>query len=208
MKKSFLIGIPVRDFENPMSRFSKVLSKDQRISLSKFLLLNLVDVFQDANNDIYVISNNIKVKEFCDIQNINFISTGENGLNDEIKSFINENRNYKSWTIVHSDLPYLTKHFARIWINLCTSKDIVIAASKDHGTPIFGGSKFFNDFIYGKNSFNKHINKLQKQNTAYERIFHKEFSFELDDAEDYLEFLKHKPRWYKKIENISSPDRI
>ena len=199
MKKSFLIGIPVRDFENPMSRLSEVLSKDQRISLSKSLLLNLVDVFQDENNDIYVVSNNPKVKEFCNDHSINNIETGENGLNEEIKKFINENRTYKNWTIVHSDLPYLTKHFARVWITLCTSKDIVIAASKDHGTPIFGGSKFFNDFLYGKNSFNKHINKLQKQNTEYERIFHKEFTFELDDAEDYLEFLRHKPRWYKKI---------
>ncbi|MDB2455832.1 hypothetical protein N9W48_00865 [Candidatus Actinomarina sp.] len=198
MKKSFLIGIPVRDFENPMSRLSEVLSKDQRISLSKSLLLNLVDVFQDENNDIYVVSNNLKVKEFCNDHSINNIETGENGLNEEIKKFINENRTYKNWTIVHSDLPYLTKHFARVWITLCTSKDIVIAASKDHGTPIFGGSKFFNDFLYGKNSFNKHIIKLQKQNTEYERIFHKEFTFELDDAEDYLEFLRHKPRWYKK----------
>ncbi|MDA7721191.1 hypothetical protein N9M04_00730 [Candidatus Actinomarina sp.] len=198
MKKSFLIGIPVRDFENPMSRLSEVLSKDQRISLSKSLLLNLVDVFQDENNDIYVVSNNPKVKGFCNDHSINNIDTGENGLNEEIKKFINENRTYKNWTIVHSDLPYLTKHFARVWITLCTSKDIVIAASKDHGTPIFGGSKFFNDFLYGKNSFNKHINKLQKQNTEYERIFHKEFTFELDDAEDYLEFLRHKPRWYKK----------
>ena len=38
MKKSFLIGIPVRDFVNPMSRLSEVLSKDQRIKLSKGLL--------------------------------------------------------------------------------------------------------------------------------------------------------------------------
>ncbi|MDA8667383.1 hypothetical protein N9L58_00040 [Candidatus Actinomarina sp.] len=71
MKKSFLIGIPVRDFENPMSRLSEVLSKDQRISLSKSLLLNLVDVFQDENNDIYVVSNNPKVKEFCNDHSIN-----------------------------------------------------------------------------------------------------------------------------------------
>ena len=208
MKKSFLIGIPVRDFGNPMSRLSKVLSKDQRIELSKGLLLNLIDVFQDSDSDIYVVSNDIKVKEFCHKKNINVIETGEKGLNNEIKSFINQINKYKSWTIVHSDLPYLTKHFARTWISLCTSKDIVIAASKDNGTPIIGGTKFFNNFLYGENSFNKHIDILQEQNTPYERIFHKEFCFELDDEEDYMEFLRHKPRWYTKIENISSPDRI
>ena len=56
MKKSFLIGIPVRDFGNPMSRLSAVLSKDQRIELSKGLLLNLIDVFQDSDSDIYVVT--------------------------------------------------------------------------------------------------------------------------------------------------------
>ena len=71
----------------------------------------------------------------------------DKGLNNEIKSFINQVNKYKSWTIVHSDLPYLTKHFARTWISLCTSKDIVIAASKDNGTPIIGGTKFFNNFF-------------------------------------------------------------
>ena len=192
MKKSFLIGIPVRDFVNPMSRLSEVLSKDQRIELSKGLLLNLIDVFQDSDSDIYVVSNDIKVKEFCHKKNINVIETGEKGLNNEIKSFINQVNKYKSWTIVHSDLP----------------KDIVITASKDNGTPIIGGTKFFNNFLYGENSFNKHINILQEQNTPYERIFHKEFCFELDDEEDYMEFLRHKPRWYTKTENISSPDRI
>ena len=35
MKKSFLIGIPVRDFENPMSRLSNIMSKDERVNLSK-----------------------------------------------------------------------------------------------------------------------------------------------------------------------------
>ena len=57
------------------------------------------------------------------------------------------NENYKNWTIVHGDLPYITKHYARIWMNLCESEDIVIAASKDNGTPIFGGSKMYNKFI-------------------------------------------------------------
>ena len=186
MKKSFLIGIPVRDFGNPMSRLSAVLSKDQRIELSKGLLLNLIDVFQDSDSDIYVVSNDIKVKEFCHKKNINVIETGEKGLNNEIKSFINEINKYKSWTIVHSDLPYLTKHFARTWISLCTSKDIVIAASKDNGTPIIGGSKFFNNFLYGENSFNKHINNLPRHLTQSKILYEKFFRMEYFVLEDYL----------------------
>ena len=58
MKKSFLIGIPVRDFDNPMSRLSNIMSKDERVNLSKGLIINLINVFSMTKTDVYVISNN------------------------------------------------------------------------------------------------------------------------------------------------------
>ena len=39
---------------------------------------------------------------------------------------------------------------------------------------------------------------MEKENIDYERVFHKELYFELDDEEDYSEFIKHQPRWYRK----------
>ena len=39
MDKNFIIGIPVRDFENPMTRLSNTLNKEQRIELSKYMFL-------------------------------------------------------------------------------------------------------------------------------------------------------------------------
>lgn len=208
MKKSFLIGIPVRDFENPMSRLSNMVSKEERIHLQKHLILNLVNVFTSANAQPYVISGDVKVKAFCDTNKINIFSTKQTGLNNEVVDFLKEIVDFKYWTIVHGDLPYITKHFARTWINLCENNKIVITASKDSGTPIIGGSIQFNKFMYGSNSFDAHTKILNQTKIAYERVFNKEFSFEIDDEEDYLEFIKHKPRWYKKLKLISSPDRI
>ena len=150
MKKTFLIGIPIRDFDNPMSRLSNLISKEKRIDLSKNLIINLESVFSDTKTDIYVVSNNNAVKSFCNINNVNVFKTDQHGLNEEVVHFLSVNENYKNWTIVHGDLPYITKHYARIWINLCESEDIVIAASKDNGTPIFGGSKMYNNFLYEK----------------------------------------------------------
>ena len=198
MKKSFLIGIPVRDFDNPMSRLSNIMSKDERVNLSKGLIINLINVFSMTKTDVYVISNNNKVNLFCEENGINIFESSQNDLNNEIKEFISKNDNYENWSIVHGDLPYITKHFARIWINLCESKSILIAASKDNGTPIFGGSKTYNNFLYGRNSFIKHTSSMEKENINYERVFHKELYFELDDEEDYSEFIKHQPRWYRK----------
>ena len=198
MKKSFLIGIPVRDFDNPMSRLSNIISKDERVNLSKGLIINLINVFSMTKTDVYVISNNNKVELFCEENGINIFKSSQNDLNNEIKEFISKNDNYENWSIVHGDLPYITKYFARIWINLCESKSILIAASKDNGTPIFGGSMTYNNFLYGKNSFIKHTSSMEKENIDYERVFHKELYFELDDEEDYSEFIKHQPRWYRK----------
>ena len=199
MKKSFIIGIPIRDFENPMSRLSKIISRDERVNLSKGLLINLINVFSITKTDVFVISNDKNVKIFCEDNSFKIFKSSQNDLNKEIQEFLSQNDNYKNWSIVHGDLPYITKHFARIWINLCESSPILIGASKDNGTPIFGGSETYNNFLYGKNSFIKHTKIMEEDNIAYERVFHKELIFELDDEEDYSNFIKHQPRWYRKL---------
>ena len=75
MKKSFLIGIPVRDFDNPMSRLSNIISKDERITLSKGLIINLLNVFSTTKTDVYLISNDNEVKLFCDDNSINIFKS-------------------------------------------------------------------------------------------------------------------------------------
>ena len=57
MNKSFLIGIPIRDLINPMSRLSTVLSGEERIQLSKNLIINLQNSFASIETEIYIISN-------------------------------------------------------------------------------------------------------------------------------------------------------
>ena len=201
MNKTFLIGIPVRDFVNPMSRLSNLLTADERIQLSKNLILNLKNVFSDQETALYIISNSPEVSLFCKSNNLEIFQSSKSGLNEEVKQFINLVNNYKYWTIVHGDLPYITKHYANVWKKLCKSKKIVITESKDRGTPIFGGNLKFNNFTYGKNSFLEHMKVIQDMSVEAEKVFHKEFYFELDDEADYEEFLKNKPRWYTKLNN-------
>ena len=199
MNKTFLIGIPIRDFVNPMSRLSNLLTPSERIDLAKNLILNLVNAFSDEETSIYIISNSPEVELFCKLNNLNNFQSQKQGLNEEVKEFINAVDNHNYWTIVHGDLPYITKHFAGVWKKLCESKEIVITESKDRGTPIFGGNLKFNNFTYGKNSFLKHMEILHDLSIKYEKVFHKEFYFELDDEDDYEEFLQNLPRWYKKL---------
>ena len=77
--------------------------------------------------------------------------------------------------------------------------EILIAQSKDNGSPFIAGSVSFNKFLFGKNSFNKHIEYLIDKKYAYKQIFSTEFTFELDDEEDYKKFIQNQPRWFRKL---------
>ena len=184
MDKNFIIGIPVRDFENPMTRLSNTLNKEERIELSKSMFLNIVNSFDDENVDIYCITNNSSVVDYC--------------TKNKIETFNAKN----------SDLPYLNRHYAKVWIEECLLNEIIISESKDSGTPIIGGNKFINEFQYGEKSFIKHIELFNKKNINYKKIFNKELSFEVDDINDYKDLIKNQPRWFRKNSLLSSPDRI
>ena len=57
MLKNFLIGIPVRNFKNPMSRLENVLSVEKRIELSKGMFENIVKSFENDDTKIVCITN-------------------------------------------------------------------------------------------------------------------------------------------------------
>ena len=54
--------------------------------------------------------------------------------------------------------------------------------------------------MYGKNSFDNHMNIFLQENLIVKKSFNKEFSFEIDDEEDFNSFLQHRPRWSKNLE--------
>ena len=101
--------------------------------------------------------------------------------------------------ICHSDLPYITKYFAKTIIQEIEGSEILIAKSKDSGTPFIAGTVSFDEFRFGVNSFDKHSKYLKENKFEYKQIFSTEFTFELDDENDYQKFLLNQPRWFKKL---------
>ena len=198
MINKFLIAIPVRDFINPMSRLDNILSTSNRIKLSKAMLLNIVQSFQDENIEILCVTRDKLVKDFCDKNNIKIFSSKRTGMNNELEDILDSIK-YDHWTICHADLPYINKFFAKEWIKSCKVSDIVICSSKDNGTPLLGGSAKVTQLKYGQNSFEKHMKIFQDNNFDIKKSFNKEFCFEIDDENDFQEFQKNLPRWYKNI---------
>ena len=163
MDKEFIIGIPLRDFRDPMTRLSNELSLNKRVELMQHMLLNIANAFQDQNVEIFCITKDSLVVEYCNkIEIPTFVSTSK-GLSNESAEFLISNNNYEGWTICHADLPYLTKYYAKNWINECLNNEIVISESKDSGTPIIGGKTYIKKFQYGKNSYKKHTKFFDKE---------------------------------------------
>ena len=199
MLKNFLIGIPVRNFKNPMSRLENVLSVEKRIELSKGMFENIVKSFENEDTKIVCITNDEFVINYCKNNDIETFSSRKKGLNFELEEFLHSYE-YEYWTICHADLPYLNNFYAQEWIKECKSSQIVICSSKDSGTPLLGGNIKIKKLMYGKNSFDNHMNIFLQENLDVKKSFNKEFSFEIDDEEDFISFLQHRPRWSKNLE--------
>ena len=199
MNRKNIIGIPIKNLEDPMSRLAKTLDKKQRITLQIGLVKNIVECFRDNDNDIFLISNDLEIEKLADQLEINFYNTNSIGLNKEVVEFSNNFKNYKGWIICHSDLPYITKFFAKTISQEIQGSDILIAKSKDTGTPFIAGSVNFDEFKFGVKSFDKHSKYLMENKYEYKQIFSTEFTFELDDESDYQKFLLNQPRWFKKL---------
>ena len=199
MNRKNIIGIPIKNLDEPMSRLASALDKNQRITLQIGLIKNLAECFRGTDNDIFLISNDSEIEKFANQLEINFFKTKSAGLNKEVIEFSNNFKNYQSWMICHSDLPYVTKYFAKTISQEIEGSEILIAKSKDNGTPFIAGSVSFDEFKFGVKSFDKHLKNLMENKYEYKQIFSTEFTFELDDERDYQNFLLNQPRWFKKL---------
>ena len=199
MNRKKIIGIPIKNLENPMSRLSEVLTQDERIHTQKELIRNIVQSFKNNDHEIFLISTDNEVEILAKNLNVKIFKCNSSGLNKEVIEFSKLFSNYDGWIICHADLPYMTKHFANTISAEINENEILIAQSKDNGSPFIAGTVSFNKFLFGKNSFNKHIEHLIDKKYAYKQIFSTEFTFELDDEEDYKKFIQNQPRWFRKL---------
>ena len=199
MNRKNIIGIPVKNLEEPMSRLSSVLDKNQRVTLQIELIKNITECFRGKENDIFLISNDSEIKKLANQLEINFFNAKSVGLNKEVIEFSKNFKNYQGWMICHSDLPYVTKYFAKTISQEIEGSEILIAKSKDSGTPFIAGSISFDEFKFGVKSFDKHSKYLKENKYEYKQIYSTEFTFELDDESDYQKFLLNQPRWFKKL---------
>jgi 2-phospho-L-lactate guanylyltransferase len=199
MEAKMIIGIPLKNFGKAYTRLKHVLTKDARSNLSKALLVNIVNSFKVTNSEIYLITKDSEAIEFAESLNILSYVSDTSGLNEEVQSFMEKfYQESTPWCIVHSDLPYINKFYAKQLFSDIKHYDFIASRSEDNGTPIIGGVKKLNKFHYGKNSFTLHQKEVAKSNSELSIIFSRELSFEIDTEDNYLSFKQQLPNWFKR----------
>ena len=198
MEAKMIIGIPLKNFREAYTRLKHVLTEEGRSNLTKALLVNIVNSFKVTDSDIYLITKDTEAIEFAKSLNILSYSSDVTGLNGEVQSFVDSTYHTNSpWCIVHSDLPYINKFYAKQLVNDIKHHDFIASRSEDNGTPIIGGVKKLNKFHYGINSFTLHQKEVAKRDSELSIIFSRELSFEIDTEDNYLSFKQQLPNWFK-----------
>ena len=123
MNRKNIIGIPIKNLEEPMSRLASTLDKNQRITLQIGLIKNLAECFRGKDNDIFLISNNLEIEKLANQLEINFFKT----------NLINWNTNLKFDCIIfRGSFQFLGKdlnnHMEKI-SNICSNKSKIIVYS-------------------------------------------------------------------------------
>tara|TARA_B100000676_G_C17726813_1_gene654234 strand:+ start:131 stop:370 length:240 start_codon:yes stop_codon:yes gene_type:complete len=78
MNRKKIIGIPIKNLEEPMSRLANILDVSKRITLQIGLIKNLTECFKDKDNDIFLISNDSEIKKLAN--QLEVIFTEQNQL--------------------------------------------------------------------------------------------------------------------------------
>ena len=189
--------IPIKPLRRGKSRLSRVLSKDKREGLNKYLLTSTLQCLKNINkiDHILVISRDPSALAIARIFGAKTVlENGTTNINRALRRATSAARaiNSSKILIVPSDLPLLVKDDILAVIN-CSGDPpevVIVPDRKMSGTNVLlinpiGAIKY----NFGEWSFRKHIKQAEKNNINIKVCKRKNLSFDLDLPEDW-EFLK------------------
>ena len=94
MNRKKIIGIPIKNLENPMSRLSEILTQEERIHTQKELIRNIVQSFKNNDHETYLISTDNEVEILAKKLNVKIFKSNSSGLNKEVIEFSKLFTNY------------------------------------------------------------------------------------------------------------------
>jgi 2-phospho-L-lactate guanylyltransferase len=186
--------IPVREFADTKIRLSSILSRDERASLTKWLLKRVISANQKSElKEIFVVSPmpdeiTLFLQDFGKVKGIRE-SHRHGGVNSAMNDGIEQVRKLSHDSkilLMPSDLPFLSSEVINKVIRLLDDYDLIINPSeRKDGTNLlaFRLSKMI-PLHYDNDSFSKHEEEAGKGELKFLATDWGELSFDVDDSAD------------------------
>lgn len=188
--------IPVSNFSSSKTRLSSFLSEDERVSLLKSMIRDIVTNISDYVLEIFLVSNDKDVFSFAKSLGISYIQENEhddnklnNALIDAI-SLVKGNFNDVDILLLPSDIPLIKKEHVVSLKNF--DSDLIISPSKGGGTNLLCFNSDF-DFVplFGAMSYFRHIEEANSMSMKINLIESFYLSLDVNTPEDLGEILLH-----------------
>ncbi len=157
--------IPVKPFAEAKSRLSSVLSPQQRIELSRYLLQRTLNIARQVG-DVVVISRDAQARHLANQADADALVENSSDLNQALRQATAwvTTQGGQTALILPTDLPLLEASDLQAMLNLGQlSPSVVIApCQRREGTNgLFINPIGLIDFVFGLNSFQKHYQAIQ-----------------------------------------------
>lgn len=199
--------IPAKPFSQAKTRLDSVLSGDERIKLSRFLLIRTLRLAKSIG-DVAVISRSASVRRVAKNEGawalVEHASTLNTAITQGIEWVIQ--RNIENLLILPIDLPLLRVSDLKQFIALAqTSPAMVIAPCRhEQGTnALFVHPPTLIEPQFGINSFQKHC--TQARRLGIQPVIHRvpTFAFDLDSPDDWQQLSLNSLQIMTLLKNLS-----
>jgi len=190
--------LPVKNLSESKSRLSTEMNREQRESLTAYLLKRTLDILKSVNgiDDILLVSRDEKVNSIAKREKTRFLSEQGTGLNQALEQATDwaVEQDYSAILILPTDLPFLTEEDieAIIGIGEATGQIAVIAPDRDmKGTnALMIKPPGILKYQFGPDSFRRHC-QLVSDRHIDSRIYRSMGTgFDLDSPSQYHSILQ------------------
>lgn len=188
--------IPVSSFNNSKTRLSPFLSENERTTLLKYMLKDIVSSIEDCVYDIIVTSKDDDVLNYAKHLNLSVLKEQEHDddyLNNsivDVMKYISKNYDDYNIMILPADIPLISSKNMEYVVK--NQDDFIIAPSKGCGTNLlYIKNEYDYHPLFGAFSFFKHIEEAKCRNlnvNVYDSFY---LSLDVNTPEDLGEILLH-----------------
>lgn len=190
--------LPVKNLSQSKSRLSHEINRQQRESLTSYLLRRTLGILKSARGveDILLVSRDEKVRSLAEKEKVRFLQEQGTGLNQALEQATRWSieQHYAAILVLPLDLPVLTKEDVDAIIDMGNEmgESIVIAPDQEmKGTnALMIKPPGILDYQFGLDSFHRHCQQVQDRHIDHRVYRSAGIGFDLDSPSQYQSILR------------------